>query len=105
MLSGKSPSPSKSIDAIAKEVIHGDWGNGADRKARLESAGYNYAAVQKRVNEMLSGKSSSPSKSIDAIAKEVINGYWGNGADRKKRLTAAGYNYTEVQKRVNQLLK
>ena len=44
-------------------------------------------------------------KSIDAIAKEVIQGKWGNGEDRKKRLTEAGYNYKEVQARVNQLLK
>lgn len=44
-------------------------------------------------------------KSVDEIAKEVINGNWGNGADRKKRLEAAGYNYAEVQKRVNALCK
>jgi hypothetical protein len=44
-------------------------------------------------------------KSIDTIAKEVIQGKWGNGADRKTRLTKAGYNYKEVQARVNQLLK
>lgn len=41
---------------------------------------------------------------IDDIAREVIRGEWGNGADRKKRLTAAGYNYDAVQKRVNELL-
>ena len=44
-------------------------------------------------------------KSIDELAKEVIKGLWGNGADRKKRLTNAGYDYNAVQKRVNQLLK
>lgn len=49
----------KSIDEIAKEVIAGKWGNGDDRKKRLTEAGYDYAAVQKRVNEMLSGSSSS----------------------------------------------
>ena len=43
----------KSIDTIAKEVIAGKWGNGSDRKARLTKAGYDYAAVQKRVNELL----------------------------------------------------
>lgn len=44
-------------------------------------------------------------KSIKTIAKEVIQGKWGNGTDRKKRLNAAGYNYTEVQKEVNKMLK
>lgn len=44
-------------------------------------------------------------KSIDEIAKEVINGKWGNGTDRKNRLEKAGYNYNEVQKKVNMLLK
>ena len=43
-------------------------------------------------------------KSVDEVAKEVINGLWGNGADRKDRLTKAGYNYKEVQARVNALL-
>ena len=45
--------PKKSNTEIAKEVIAGKWGNGADRKKRLEAAGYNYAAVQKIVNSML----------------------------------------------------
>ncbi|MBQ9702954.1 MAG: SPOR domain-containing protein [Clostridia bacterium] len=44
-------------------------------------------------------------KSIDEIAKEVIKGKWGNGAERKQKLTAAGYNYSAVQKRVNELCK
>ena len=47
---------------------------------------------------------SSTKKSIDELAREVINGKWGNGADRKARLTSAGYNYQEVQNRVNQIL-
>ena len=101
-----SPSPSKSIDTIAREVIRGNWGNGADRKARLEKAGYNYGAVQERVNAILGGShTSAPSKSIDVIAREVIRGDWGNGQDRKNRLTAAGYNYSAVQKKVNELLR
>lgn len=43
-------------------------------------------------------------KSVDEIAREVIQGKWGNGADRKKRLEAAGYNYAEVQAKVNKLV-
>ncbi|MBO5320491.1 MAG: hypothetical protein J6B01_11895 [Ruminococcus sp.] len=43
----------KSIDEIAREVIQGKWGNGTDRKNRLINAGYDYSAVQKRVNELM----------------------------------------------------
>lgn len=41
------------------------------------------------------------SKTTDQLAEEVIAGQWGNGADRKQRLTAAGYNYDAVQNAVN----
>ena len=44
-------------------------------------------------------------KSVDTIAREVIQGKWGNGSERKQRLTAAGYDYSVVQKRVNELLR
>ncbi len=44
-------------------------------------------------------------KSVTEIANEVICGKWGNGADRKQRLTDAGYNYSEVQSLVNSLLR
>lgn len=50
-------------------------------------------------------KKASASKTIDELAREVIAGKWGNGADRKNRLTAAGYDYSAVQKRVNELMK
>lgn len=43
-------------------------------------------------------------KTVDEIAKEVINGQWGNADDRKKRLEEAGYNYKEVQNKVNEIL-
>lgn len=43
----------KSIDTIAREVIRGDWGNGTERVNRLKAAGYDYDAVQKKVNEIL----------------------------------------------------
>lgn len=48
---------------------------------------------------------SSSKKSVDAIAKEVIAGKWGNGDERKKKLTATGYDYNTVQKRGNEMLK
>lgn len=43
----------KSIDTVAREVIKGLWGNGSERKARLEAAGYNYKEVQSRVKALL----------------------------------------------------
>ena len=44
-------------------------------------------------------------KTVDELASEVIKGLWGNGKDRKKRLTDAGYDYNKVQARVNELMK
>lgn len=43
-------------------------------------------------------------KTNEDIATEVINGEWGNGDERKKRLTEAGYNYSDVQAIVNKRL-
>ena len=42
-------------------------------------------------------------KSVDTLAKEVIANKWGVGKDRERRLTAKGYDYEKVQKRVNEL--
>lgn len=49
-------------------------------------------------------KTTAAKKTVDQLAKEVIDGKWGNGADREKKLTAAGYDYAAVQKKVNELL-
>ena len=49
-------------------------------------------------------QTSSKKKSVDTIAREVIQGKWGNGSARKSKLTKAGYDYNAVQKRVNRLL-
>ena len=100
--SGTSAPAMKSDEVMADEVIAGRWGNGADRKERLEDAGYDYSAIQSIVHDRLGAPSK---KSIDDIAREVIHGDWGNGSDRKNRLAQAGYDYSEVQRRVNELLK
>lgn len=41
------------MNSLAEEVILGKWGNGEERKSRLAAAGYDYDAVQRKVNEML----------------------------------------------------
>lgn len=98
--------PNKTVNELANEVIQGLWGNGNDRKNRLTNAGYDYNAVQNRVNEILgiTSKPTTPSKSNEEIANEVIAGKWGNGQDRRNKLAQAGYNYDAIQKIVNKKL-
>ena len=64
----------------------------------LENVGYNN--YWKVLNELCG----TPKKSIDEIARAVIRGEYGNGADRKNRITAEGYDYAAVQARVNDLM-
>lgn len=47
-------SDKKTVEQLAKEVIQGKWGNGSARREALTKAGYDYSAVQKKVNELLS---------------------------------------------------
>ena len=44
---------------------------------------------------------SKPRKTVAELVEEVLDGKWGNGEDRKKRLTDAGYDYDAVQDAVN----
>ena len=75
--------------------------NADSMMAKLKSASFDAFVTTKSGT----AASSAPTKkSIDEIAREVIRGDWGNGADRKDRLTAAGYDYEAVQARVNALL-
>ena len=104
LVNGSTPTPSKSVQDVAKEVINGQWGNNPDRQKKLEAAGYNYQEVQDAVNALVNGSTPTPSKSVQDVAKEVINGQWGNNPDRQKKLEAAGYNYQEVQDAVNALV-
>lgn len=96
------PLEKKTHDELAKEVIEGKWGNGDERKKKLEAAGYDYNAVQKIVNELVAPK--PVLKPTDEVAKEVIAGKWGNGDERRSKLEAAGYNYNTIQNRVNEML-
>lgn len=102
------------LQSIANEVIKGEWGNGAERTSSLNKAGYNAANVQQAVNAILARKpipnislylnNSKPTvikKTINEIVNEVLAGEWGNGTERKTRLTKAGYDYDVIQREVN----
>lgn len=93
----------------------GDFGSGTDetlRKFQKDNGltvdgqyGSNSKAKLTALYNKKIGTTTSTKKDVTTVANEVIAGKWGNGADRKKKLEAAGYNYTEVQKEVNKLLK
>lgn len=103
------PTAKKTVEQIAKEVLAGKWGNGDTRKQKLKTAGYDYNAVQAKVNELCGVKTkptaAKPKKTVKQLADEVIAGKWGNGQDRINRLKKAGYDPVAVQNRVNQKLK
>lgn len=70
-----------------------------------------YQTLGKTVDEMIDAENRGAIKAqpkpalkpIDEVAREVLAGRWGNGQERKNKLTQAGYNYDEVQKRVGEL--
>lgn len=62
------PTPTKSVEEIAKEVLAGQWGNGDERKKRLAEAGYDYAAVQKAVNALLNQNDNT---TIEPVAQKT----------------------------------
>lgn len=99
-----NPTPSKTLDEIAREVIKGVYGNGSDRSKALQALGYDPNKVQERVNAILKGNA-TPSKSISQVAKEVIAGKYGNGSDRRTKLAAEGFDPDAVQAEVNRQLK
>lgn len=51
------------------------------------------------------GSQAAATKTIDEVARDVINGLYGRGEDRKKKLAAEGYDYATVQAKVNAILK
>lgn len=76
-----------------------------DFPGMIKAAGLNGFQSEQQA-ETKPGAADKPegNKSVTQIAREVINGMWGNGAARKKRLAAAGYDPAAVQNEVNRLL-
>lgn len=121
---------SSAITTYAKQVIQGKYGNGSTRVTKLKKAlkadGYEGTAgqiekIQKKVNTILSGSSTTAAKkykvlsssAITTYAKQVIRGTYGNGSTRvaalKAQLVKDGYEGTtaevnKIQAKVNALL-
>lgn len=90
---GADMAASDGLDAMARDVIRGAYGNGeATRSAML------YNTVQSRVNAIVGG-AGVPNDAITTVAREVIAGAYGAGEERKRLL------YEAVRERVNKLIK
>ena len=103
----EQPAPAKSVDEVAREVIRGEWGNGSDRRQRLEAAGYDYDTVQDRVNAIVTGdepEQPTPTEPVEPAQPEqpatdklyrVQVGAFANRENAEKmvqRLKEAGFN-------------
>ena len=80
----------KTTEEVVKEVLNGDWGNGATRKNALTASGYDYVNIQKEVTR------------ITKLTDRTLNGEFGTGADRVKSL---GKDYDIVQWNINRIYK
>lgn len=72
--------------------------NAEDQLAKVKAAGFDAFITTKGGKAVAETK-----KTVEEVAVECIRGDWGNGADRERRLTAAGYDYNEVQEKINEL--
>lgn len=83
-------------------VIEGNYGNMVRRRKLRIDGRYIRGFVTPDYDRIRVNKSD---KTNEEIAKEVIAGKWGNGRERKERLTAAGYDYNKIQAIVNKLME
>ena len=72
-----------------------------DYKSIIQAGGFNGYTKQGSTQPITPVQ---PHKTVDELAREVLAGKWGNGDDRKNRITAAGYDYNAMQTKVNELL-
>lgn len=101
----------KVVDSNTVYTSESSWGGKAFFNATRSNSngrwglGTTYKFLGFIYNPAVKDETPTPTtKSIETIAREVINGNWGNGEDRKNRLRAAGYSYSTVQAKVNELL-
>lgn len=70
-INAKNTTELKSLDVIAQEVLEGKWGNEPQRRIDLINAGYNYALVKAKVNEILKAKQEVKQSTDNSNAKII----------------------------------
>lgn len=94
----------ESVSSGKITVIEGNYSNSVKRRTLSVNAKYIRGYGAPKYDVEVSTTPITSTKTIDELAREVLNGKWGNGSDRKTRLTKAGYNYDVVQSRVNEIV-
>lgn len=91
-------------DSVSRRTINLGWGyiRGFARPKYGEEKKTNTATTKPAQTTQTTKPSAK--KSVDEIVQEVIRGAWGTGASRKNALTKAGYNYDDIQAKVNDIL-
>lgn len=74
-------------------------------KVAGQTCDQNYLMDESLINGWVTPIPTPAKKSNEELAREVLDGKWGNGAERKTRLTAAGYDYTTIQSLVDMIMK
>ena len=72
---------------------------------RITQLGFTKTAKKAQKKVKKKAQKVAKKKTNEKIAKEVMAGKWGDNPGRKKRLTAAGYNYRAIQNLVNKMAK
>lgn len=104
-VSEKKQTSEKSVSQMAQEVIDGKHGNGhSNRRQSLGITQSQYEEVRSEVNRLASGGSNKPQKSIEDMAKEILNGDHGNGhSNRRRSLGISQSEYEKVRAEVNRI--
>lgn len=85
-------------------VIEGNYSNSVKRRSILVNGKFIRGFIVPKYTNDEVDKSESTATTIDQLANEVITGLWGVMPMRKSNLEKAGYDYAEVQARVNEIL-
>lgn len=95
----------ESVSGRTITVIEGNKNMSVERRSIPVGWGYirGYAAPKYGTSTVKPPQ--APNKTITEIAQDVIKGVYGNGDTRKNAIESMGYNYNEVQKEVNRILK
>lgn len=80
----------KSVETVAREVISGKWGSGTARKTALTNAGYDYATVQAKVNEILNGGAATTTNTTQSQTQTVTKKVTATCSAKKKDTSLKG---------------